>query len=227
MNDTLSIDCTTSWSPEDVEIRNIPRRIARVPVLSKQALLTDTKSKVIYAHGGYFPRSTGLNYNEFWSFRVDGRGGGSWESVNVDNPTEFKNSTINEGAAFASATDGGFIFGGAMGMSNFKGYETFNFTTKEWEEKWDAPYSLDGSLYGASAIFVEKYGAAGLVFVLGGVTRRFEVASGYANLSTVHFYDVADKKWYSQQTSGDVPPGWELACAAGVDDTGDNDSFEM
>lgn len=227
MNDTLSIDCTKSWSPEDVEVRQIPRHNERVPVQSKQALLTDHSRGMIYAHGGYFVRPSDIQTDNLWGFRVDDEGGGSWERAAVDNLDDFANSTLSEGTAFASATDGGFIFGGAMGRTNFKGYKTFNFTTMVWEEKWDAPYSPDGSLYGGAAVFVEKYGTAGLVMVMGGTWRRFEDPSGYSSPSTVHFYDVAEQKWHSQQTSGDIPPGWEQGCVVGVDDTSENNSFEM
>lgn len=226
VNDTLSIDCTKSWSPEDVEIRQI-RRNGRVPVQSKQALLTDKKNNMIYAHGGYFTRETGIETTNLWGFKVDEEGGGSWGRTVVENPSDFANSTLTEGSAFASATDGGFIFSGAMGRTNFKGYKTFNFTTKVWEEKWDATYSPDGSLYGGSAVFVEKFGTAGLVFVLGGAIRRFEDPSGYAPPGTVHFYDVAEQKWHSQKTSGQTPPGWEQGCVVGAEDTGGGDSFEM
>lgn len=232
VNSTLSIDCSTSWSPADVEFREIERS-SKVPTRSHQAILTNKGEDTFYIYGGFSGYGDSTDDSQFWKFAADGEGGGTWAREALANADVFSDFELSSGAAYVSTNDTGFVFGGtAVGSNpirNLQGFKTFNFTTREWNEERDDPYSGDGTLWGGSATFVERYGASGIIVMLGGVQRRAEDASAYVDLGKVWFYDVAEKTWHSQQTANndDKPGGWDNGCVVGVEDTGDNDSFEM
>jgi hypothetical protein len=186
VNPTLPIECTTSWSPDTVKVREI-QRPGSMPVLNEQSLLTHTSASSFYRFGGFKPFGETADGSTLWRFLTDGEGGGAWARESPNIATAFLNLNRSEAAAHISTPDAGFMFGGkAVDLDsqsqweNVKGFVSFNFTTKEWRE-WngqgddtDLPYSLDGSLFAASATYVKKYGGAGLIFLLGGMSRHAE-----------------------------------------------------
>jgi hypothetical protein len=232
VNSTLSIDCSTSWSPADVEIREIQRG-DQVPSRSHQSLLTHPSEDLFYIYGGFSAYGDEIDESNLWKFTADGQGDGHWDKAGVANAGVFAGFERSHGAAYVSTKDAGFIFGGSVVGSrpirNLQGFKVFNFTTTEWSEERDAPYAVEGKLWGGSAVFVEKYGASGIIVMLGGVQRRAEEASAYVDSGKVYFYDIAERTWHSQQTTnnGDKPRGWDKGCVVGVEDTGDNGSYEM
>lgn len=239
MNSTLSIDCSTSWSPDTVQVREI-QRPGSMPVLDEQSLLTHAPASSFYRFGGFKPFDETADGSTLWRFLTDGEGGGAWARESPNNATAFLNLDRSEAAAHTSTPDAGFIFGGKVvdldsqsQPENVKGFISFNFTTKEWRE-WkgegddaDLPYSPDSSLFAASATYVEKYGEAGLIFLLGGMSRHTEPEAEYIDLRKIYFYDIAAKEWHSQITSGEAPPRRDNHCAVGAGGGNANDTFEM
>lgn len=245
VNVTLSIDCTASWSPEDVTIREL-QRPESMPVLSQQAILTDHASKSFYVWGGYLPFQRTADFSKLWRFTTDGEGGGRWDSEAPEDQDVFANLERTENAAYASTggdvdsdSDGGlgFIFGGKMLNDNGKvdqsqasltGFRSFDFKTKDWSEVQDGDgYSQDGSIWGGTATFVRGFGARGVVVVLGGLSRPDQPGEGYMDWATVNIYDIAEEKWHRQEASGEAPSRRAHHCAVGVADTSGNGSYEM
>jgi hypothetical protein len=147
----------------------------------------------------------------------------------------FQNMRRTHSSASVSVGDAGFIFGGKITDSsgrhtheNAIGFMSYNFTTREWIEnsgKDDTPYSQDGSLWGAEAVYVEQFGLEGLIFILGGVMRHLDSAQGYIDWRTLWFYDIASQTWLSQEATGDdVPSDRSHHCAVGV---AGHDTYEM
>lgn len=207
-----------------------------MPVLSQQAIFTDRNSESFYLWGGYLPFVETADFSLFWRFTVDGKGGGQWDSEAPDNQQVFASIDRAENTAYKSTSDGGFVFGGKIldedgkvtsSQESVKGFKTFNFTTKEWAEESGGAYSQDGSIWGGSATFVDKFGTKGVIVMLGGLSRPDQPGSGYIDWGTIHVYDVAAKQWHSQKASGDVPSRRSHHCAVGVADTGENNSYEM
>lgn len=236
VNATLSIDLTTSWSPSTVEINEIERS-GKIPVLNEQALLTDHSTNSFYIWGGYLSRDKSASTTTLWRFIANGAGGGDWSSESPSNPELFMRLQRSETSAYASSTDTGFMFGGRATDSdtqstkvNIKGFATFNFLTTEWTD-WndDAPYSQDGSLWGGTATYVEQFGEAGIIVILGGKEMLHQPASGDVDFNTIHFYDIAAQKWHKQVTHEDseAPPRRHHHCTVGAGDTSANGTYEM
>ena len=88
----------------------------------------------------------------------------------------------------------------------------------------DVPYSFDGSLVGASAVFAGNLGPNGLIFVLGSDPDEHN-SDGGLDYRTVHFLDPVTRKWYSQKTTGMTPFALRFACTAGV--SSEDGRFDM
>lgn len=172
--------------------------------------------------------------SNLWRFVADGEGGGEWLTETPGNADFFLDLERTENGASTSSSDAGFVFGGKILDSNSKGTGlnakgtvTFDFETKEWTQDSEGPFSPDATLWGASATHVKGFAEEGLIFTLGGMNRRDERAAGYIDLQTVHFYDPAERKWYEQKTTGDVPGRRFHHCAIAVTDSSSNDTTEM
>lgn len=199
-------------------------------------MLTDRSSGRFYIFGGYSVYNS-ADQDTLWRFTPDSDGGGdgAWSSRTPADPDMFQGMQRTHSAAVVSTADAGFMFGGKvsdeMGRhthENAIGFVSYNFTTREWTERkgdTDTPYSQDGSVWGADAVYVEKYGPEGMIFILGGVMRHLDSAQGYMDWGTLWFYDIGSQTWHSQATTGDDVPGDRSPhCAVGV---AGNDTFEM
>lgn len=206
-------------------------------MLGQQAIFTDQASKSFYVWGGYLVDDEEPDYSTLWRFGTDGEGGGQWNSEAPSNQEVFLGLDVTEKMAYTSTDDGGLAFGGKIlgpdGVPNStteesaKGFVTFNFTTKDWTHEDSGPYSHEGSIFGASATFVDRFGARGVIVLLGGLERANQPGSGYVDWGTIHVYDVAEKKWHSQKALGDAPSRRSHHCAVGVAGTAGNGSYEM
>lgn len=233
VNATLSIDCSSSWSPDTVEIREISKPQS-LPTLSNQNLFTDASRNSFYVWGGYVPFDESADSSNLWKFNADGDGGGSWVREAPGNADFFVDLERTENGATTSSPGAGFVFGGKILDSkskatgqNEKGTVTFDFGSKNWSQNSEGPFSPDQTLWGATASFVEGFADEGLIFLLGGMNRRDEPAAGYLDFETVHFFDIAKRDWYEQKTTGDVPGVRFHHCAVAMTDSSSNDTTEM
>lgn len=231
INATLSIDLSKSWSPDTVEIKEIDR-LPAMSVTSLQAMFADPSSQSFYIWGGSDSFATSQTDTEsYWKFSADGEGGGAWNRESPANAQVFRSLDARDAAAVANTPDAGFIFGGkhiAGSFDNVEGFVVYNYTTKEWSAELEAPYSGDGTVWGGSATYVEKYGSAGVIFILGGIAGHDRPHFSFLELETIHFYDVGTQTWYKQRTTGDERPSRRTQlCAVGVGGSGTNDTYEM
>lgn len=217
-----------------MEIRQLSRREGRretIPILSEQALLTDRSSGAFYTFGGYLSRGDSADNSTLWRYTPDGEGGGLWSEYGPADHEMFLSLNRTHSAATASSADTGFIFGGKMVNQNSqftemnaKGFLTFDFRSNEWAESTDTPYSKDGSLFGAEAVYVEEYGTQGLILILGGMTRHGASTPGFLDMDKIWFYDIGSRKWHLQKATGEVPTFRRRHCAVGV---AGNETYEM
>lgn len=196
-----------------------------------QAILTDSRAKAFYVWGGITSWSAPLRPPTLWRF--DAASDGKWDDTRRSSNNEvFVEIKRAQNPAYASTPDAGFIFGGTSvaGSSpdpsgNRRGYISFEFATRTWEEHAEAPYSDDGTIWGGSATYVPGFGPNGLVFVMGGMHSRGEQPAKYIDFGTLHFLDPVTRKWYSQATTGDVPGERHQHCVGGA--AGANGTFDM
>lgn len=231
MNVTLSIDLSESWKTKDVTMQSISRP-ADTPVMFNQAILTDESSGTFYVWGGFVSWFASLPGSSLWKFTANADGGGSWNRETPNNPDTFVNLDRVENGVYVSTPGAGFVFGGrstdrttSKPSGNVKGFVSFDFNTRSWQEHSEAPYSPDGTLWGAAAIYVPTFGPNGLVFLLGGMSRREEEGAGYIEFRRVHFFDPVTKEWFSQSTTGDIPGARHQFCVGGA--PGANGTYDM
>lgn len=232
VNDTLAIDLTKKWATKDVELVMTPKPEGQT-TMDQQAMLKDASDDTFYIWGGGAAFEDTVPDPALWQFSPDSEGKGTWSRQTSKDPEIFSKLHRSAVAAQVSTPNTAFIFGGwstdrteAEPAGNIKGFLSFDFKTKAWEEHNDGtPYSADGTIWGGTAVYAPNFGPNGLVFVLGGVTRRFEAGSGYIGYRNLHFFDPVSMKWYSQRTTGTAPRGRHQACSVGV--AGANNTFDM
>lgn len=229
MNATLSIDLTKSWTDADVEIIQTEYGPDHKQVLLQQAIFVDESTESFYAWGGRTSHGEEIrDPSELWQFKPDGSGRGEWENATPeDQNNAFFSIKRTRNNAFVSTPGQGFVFGGITESAStrepigtYSGYASFNFTSKEWKEHEQGPYSESKTIFGGGAVFVPNMGPNGLIFMLGGIGNR--EANGdnsqddWITFSTMHFMDPVTKKWYSQETTGSDPVGRYNFCFGGV-----------
>ncbi|GKT47929.1 Kelch repeat-containing protein [Colletotrichum spaethianum] len=230
LSSTLSIDLSKSWKPANVEIKQTQKRGA--PMMMRQAIFTDNSSNSFYIWGGT-RRATLL-----WKFDADGSGGGSWSPKHTDDLNSFTRLTRSQGGAYVSTPDSGFYFGGYASRYTSQnpegpvpGYLQFNYTAtdQEWTNHTEAPYSIYGTVVGASAHYVPNYGPNGLLMIFGGGSdvpgRAQSKNRGWLDFGKIYFMDPLTKKWYSQKTSGNAPGARMWHCTVGA--LSQNNTYEI
>lgn len=152
----------------------------------------------------------------------------TWDpATNVENYSIFESAQRTEYPAFSSTQIAGFIFGGRVTplsqgegtpASNPNHYISLDFKTREWKNHRDAPYSVDGILWGGQALFVPDFGPNGLIFVLGGMRGRGDPDPTYLMFDELHFIDPVTHEWYTQRTTANdfFPKGRHLHCVVGA-----------
>jgi len=207
------------------------------PSLVLQSLFTDESSDSFYIWGGYSMisgESPDAASSSLWKFTVDGEGGGSWASESQDDA--FTDLVRSQAGAYVSTRDSGFHFGGESTRAATSrpegavpGYFHFNFTSGDhsWQNETRAPYSDQGTIYGATATWVPTFGPNGLIVLVGGESREIGNSrnSEYLPMDMIHFMDPVTKTWYKQQTTGGVPGKRVFHCSVGVESN--NGTFEI
>lgn len=163
-----------------------------------------------------------------WSLGPDGKGGGKW--TKDPSSSEVQSFVTTFGSAFASSDYELYSFGGVDQTAYnpaVRGLLTYNFTSKVWSNLTEnTDYSVQ-----AQATLSPNFGLAGVLLIIGGdapptSTYYYEGGVDLVDMSKVTIYDPAQKAWYTQQASGNVPPPRSEFCAVGIA-APDNSSYEM
>lgn len=155
---------------------------------------------------------------------------GSWTDVRMSSQDESTLGSIshNPAAVSVSTQDAAFIFGNdeATGNDNYS-YFTFNFSTEAWKVNIepDPLYKEIATTGYSQGVFAPMYGPNGLIFILGGERRPSPTELNLVELDTIHFFDPVGKRWFAQDTTGDIPSPASGFCAVGV--AGGNGTFDM
>lgn len=160
MNDTLSIDLSSSWTNQDVTINKINKGGA--PVLNYVSLWESPDNKSFYAYGGEQSYDLPDNQlptlppNELWQFTVDGKGGGSGALVTAPADSIFPSLTRQSAAIGASGNGVGYLLGGyssshmiaqfeplgaGFGFNPIPGIVSYDMSSTTWNNNSAGGYS--------------------------------------------------------------------------------------
>ena len=83
----------------------------------------------------------------------------------------------------------------------------------------------------AHAVFSPNFGLDGFLVVIGGAAPSTAISGNYegrsmVGMSAITLYDIANKAWFTQTATGDVPPIRSEFCAVGSP-SDDGKTFEM
>ncbi|KEF63669.1 uncharacterized protein A1O9_01647 [Exophiala aquamarina CBS 119918] len=116
-------------------------------------------------------------------------------------------------------------------MTVLSGLVTQDLESDRWENftasvPAQSPYRTQ-----AKALIVPNFGEQGYFVVVGGENPPteesfYELGTFMADMSVITMYDIASGTWYSQKTTGDIPPPRSEFCIVGAASS-DGSSFEM
>ncbi|KAK4160600.1 kelch repeat-containing protein [Cladorrhinum sp. PSN259] len=246
VNSTLSIDISSSWSIDNVEIRTIEKP-QEIPVKSRGYMWTDTAKQEFYTWGGYWPytyKKSDYDYVPMFNFKADGKGGGTWSIVEMADPNMLKSLRPTEMGAPVQVNNTAFLIGGQWNNLTDKrvptgpsrsvpGLMTWDFQTRKIQNSTSPDFSPFGSetRIGGSALYVPSFGPNGIVFVMGGhsppVDRAYNIYDTKAlSLSNLTFFDPVTREPFTQTTTGDAPKFPRRAfCTVGFETRGGYDIF--
>lgn len=197
-------------------------------------LWPDPESSSFYLWGCWaFPIEDTPNVEDLWVFKADGSGDGSWELKNSANPSFFSSLHHAQGRTPATCNGVGYALGGRIFTDDdplgVPGLVTYQMNTSTWANE-----STEGFPYtprGGAGSCIPHVGREGLVIFYG--TLRFAEDNNERHFKDTEFstfenlaiFDISNKRWFFQKTTGDAPPPMILFCSVGVQ--GPNGTYEM
>ncbi|CAH0017150.1 unnamed protein product [Clonostachys rhizophaga] len=200
-NDTLAIDISTSWDPEDVTILKLAS-VPRKKGVFRSALVADENTQAIYLWGGR--RQVKPVDRLLWKLVPDANGNGTWNS---EITTGIDGVVSTESSAHAVAHGLGFWFGGGINLlteytsdapaigTPVPGFVTYNFTAKTWTNHTDVPNAVK-SPWAATANFISGFGPNGIIVLLGGLSKAKSPLA--VDFGTIYLMDPVTMAWYTQ-----------------------------
>ncbi|KAK4446547.1 hypothetical protein QBC34DRAFT_149052 [Podospora aff. communis PSN243] len=235
VNETISISLETSWTNATVAFNRVEKPQS-APHLGRQAIWKDPNGSGFYVWGGSTSYATAPPPPELWKFSTDGSGGGSWAKQSSD--FEGGNIVRTTDGAWAQSRDVGYFMGGkATQNTDLKvasgntlavpGLLAFVMTTNKPSNLSSVGLGPFGTLVGGSAHFI-PFGTPGVLLFLGGSTSPISATeAGWVSMdfTTLTLYDLKNKQWLTQTTTGARPTPRERFCAVGVQGT--NNTYEI
>ena len=137
---------------------------------------------------------------------------------------------------YGSGTGLGFALGGIEDANtnalfvdypyvfNVPGMIVYNTSSQSWYNVSAKAISYYGTALLGATVYVDSFGPAGLLFLLGGTAPSGSQTESF-NLNNISMYEPITQTWESQEASGEAPLAVRHACAVGV--KGDNDTYEV
>ncbi|KAF2466961.1 uncharacterized protein BDR25DRAFT_305792 [Lindgomyces ingoldianus] len=186
-----------------------------VPSVSGGVLWADEVNKCFYLYGGQY-QSNPEDFS-FWAYDT---------ILNQWNETHFT-SNVNsmQRAAYGAGTQinelgVGFYYGGWINNQTSPGWNGPPMATNNLI-KYDMTAGTlnnntgpDGTGRAEGSMVYLPASDGGLLIYFGGIEDPYKNGSFVgANMSTIHIFDVASSKWYTQNASGAAPPARRQFCA--------------
>ncbi|KAF2732456.1 hypothetical protein EJ04DRAFT_513917 [Polyplosphaeria fusca] len=184
-----------------------------VPSVSGGILWADEVNKCFYLYGGEY-QSNPSDFS-FWTYDT---------LLNQWNETEYKSNVksiqrVSFGAgAHIDELGVGFYYGGWMNNNTSPSWGSAPMASSNMIRYDYTGHTLNnnsgpdnvGRAEGSMVYLPASDG--GLLAYFGGIEQQNGTAIG-ANMSTIHIFDVASSKWYTQKAGGDVPDSRRQFCA--------------
>lgn len=234
---TQAISLAKSWSNETVEINIIQKRSPES--VKSPALWVDEASGRMYRWGGARPGSQPIQVDNatLWVFSANSDGG-EWSEQSPYDRSEFEPLIAGGGAAFGACGGKGLAAGGHVFDSTdarfdenivpLPGMLVYDIEGRTWVNESTVPvHSPTGTFNLASGVCVPDIAPNSLFLILGGAdtTAESHKENEMRQFRNITFYDPVEGQWHWQAARGDVPPGRDLMCAAGMQ--GANGTYEM
>jgi hypothetical protein len=139
------------------------------------------------------------------------------------------------GAAFVASNSSFYCLGGSIAEASanpyvaVQGLVEYDFASNQWTNNSSLSATSSGYLVGGEAAFTPDFGKAGFLVFIGGSDPDTQVFDPdgvpLIDMSKVTLYDVVEKAWYHQTTTGTIPPPRQYFCSVGG--TSAQDTFEM
>ncbi|KAJ4410573.1 hypothetical protein N0V85_003949 [Neurospora sp. IMI 360204] len=238
-NSLLSIDLTEDWTSDSVRFDSTSKPTGAAN-LDGGGIWVDETQGVLYTGFAGIKSNFGDNANQpqgLWSFKPDGKGGGTWQNLNstadktfTEKPRPFKGKT-------ASGNGVGYFLGGFDGWSTnesdfregpVSGLLTYDFASKKAINTSVSLASTQGSEQFGSMLYVPNFGKKGILVSVGGYLGGLQTDDSNARLvsmDTARIFDIDSNAWFEQSTSGTSPRPRQEYCMAGV--ASDNQTYEI
>jgi len=237
VNGTISIPLKTSWTNTSVTFKQSAKS---APLFNQQGIWRHPSGSAFYIWGGltaYFGQPPPL---EIWRFSADGSGGGLWnkETPRGSTVVELSKAVRAGQSAWTQSRNVGYFLGGYANAQSdtsvtgdtylaLPGLLSYDMTSGELTNSSSVGLGPYGNLVSGAAEFV-PFGPSGVLLFLGG--GQGPIATKYGgwtgvDFNNLTFYDIATKKWHSQQATGARPTRRERFCTVGV--AGPNNTYEM
>ncbi|CCC11306.1 unnamed protein product [Sordaria macrospora k-hell] len=238
-NSLLSIDLSKDWTSDSVRFDSTSKPTGAAN-LAGAGIWVDETEGVLYTGFAGVKSSFGDNANQpqgLWSFKPDGKGGGTWQNLNstadktfTEKPRPFKGKT-------ASGNGVGYFLGGfnrwSTNESDFRegpvsGLLTYDFASKTATNTSVSIASTEGSEQFGSILYVPNFGKKGILVSVGGFIGAMKAGEDdekLVSMDTARIFDIDSNAWFEQSTSGTSPAPRQEYCMAGV--ASDNQTYEI
>ncbi|KAJ8116246.1 hypothetical protein OPT61_g2273 [Boeremia exigua] len=173
-------------------------RGSEVPSVSGGILWPDTTNKLFYLYGGEYKEPTDVkNFTSLWFFDVIYN---TWNRTVTDSGTAY-------------------YYGGYLSKKNtpewgvnphmISSLISFDMDTKTWSN-----HTYDDNIPRAQGILQYlPVSTSGMLLYLGGLERGDSNGALFSDMATVGLFDINEKKWFTQKTTGEVPSPRYGMCA--------------
>lgn len=228
---TYSIDLSESWTTTDVQPVTVSVPASVIDIKEPMLWYNQRENEVHMWAGLPFNESTSPGS---YSFSPTSSGAVVWAESSVPSTGSGDLDGLWS-SAYATSPTAFYSIGGANVVQGdvypVKGMVTNDFETDTWTNEtsvdgFDNRFTFDSRIH-----YVPNFGDAGLLVALSG--RLLPNQSSYsdgdfslAGFLSVDVYDINSRTWYSQQTTGSVPPQVSDFCSVGLQSDGGG-SYEM
>ncbi|KAK2603908.1 hypothetical protein QQS21_003943 [Conoideocrella luteorostrata] len=237
VNSTLSISLKESWNNETVRFNGIKKW--KKPSSTNSNLWPDTTNNILYQWGGDGSQESrpGITNASVWLLSPNEGGGGTWDVVQ---PASGTDDVIRRSSG-ADVVCGGqaYVVGGFLSTTNSSttlesnnrktapGMLSFSLDSQTWTNQ-----SLSSDLRGPKEVMQLKgacitgFDNTSMIVTTGGMSKsRKTHARKPVGLEKVRIYNQRRRRWFTQETTGAIPPDRYDHCMVGV--TSPDGSFDI
>ncbi|KAB8266037.1 hypothetical protein BDV32DRAFT_143771 [Aspergillus pseudonomiae] len=247
IDDLETIDLTKSWVNSDSDLYTyIPKPVANDTAIYLDEGAAWSDGENLFFYGGYVSGVDGPSVPPLgtWKYNIAAN---EWTHSGFSGAALVR---LCQGGAVQSSSKAYYLSGSLNpgGNPSFAGTEgadvymdpgliTLDMDTLEWTNASTADMNEWGTIGDGYTSLLESAGDEGVIVAFGGY--KYPVGQtlsylAYRQNETIHrnsmemvrVYDIAEQKWYTQQTSGDVP-GWRMSGCTVVAPAQDLSSYSI